>query len=440
MATPVPPAPTAGARAPAYITLVALGALIGVPAALVAVLFLAAVHWSEHLLWTELPTLLGRSEPPWYLIIGLPVAGALIVATSRRLLPGGGGHSPLEGISTDPTPLRYAPGVALAAFGSLAFGAVVGPEAPLIALGSAVGMVVVAVAKVPTPASATLANAGSFSAISALFGGPLVAGMLLLEAGLAAGAALLPALLPGLVAAAVGYVLFVGFGDFAGLPTAGLAVPDLPAYTGLHAGDLALAIVVGVVVSVFVRGVLHVGRLIDSQARLRSPFVALLAGGLAIGLLAQAAGWLGADPHEVLFSGQSAIPSLLAESSAVMVVVILAAKAIAYAVCLGCGFRGGPVFPAIFLGVGVAAVVCLVTDASITWALAVGAAAGMVSATGLVFSALIFSALLTGGAGQDALPAAVLAVVAAWLTTTWLQRREQAPTAPVDAVSQDRAG
>jgi hypothetical protein len=74
-----------------------------------------------------------------------------------------------------------------------------------------------------------LATAGSFSAISALFGGPLVAGMLMVEAGAARlGAALIPALLPGLVAAAIGYVMFVGLGSWGGLNATPLAVPGLP--------------------------------------------------------------------------------------------------------------------------------------------------------------------------------------------------------------------
>jgi hypothetical protein len=70
-----------------------------------------------------------------------------------------------------------------------------------------------------------LGTAGSFSAVSALFGGPIVAGMLMLESGLAMGTALLPALVPGMVAAAVGYVLFVGLGSWGGLNTTALAVP-----------------------------------------------------------------------------------------------------------------------------------------------------------------------------------------------------------------------
>ena len=54
---------------------------------------------------------------------------------------GGTRRSPSEH-GADTGPLR--PGVALAALGTLAFGAVLGPEAPVIALGSAVGVAVTA--------------------------------------------------------------------------------------------------------------------------------------------------------------------------------------------------------------------------------------------------------------------------------------------------------
>ena len=77
-----------------------------------------------------------------------------------------------------------------------------GPEAPIVALGSLVGVLAARIASIGRRGSAVLSAAGEFSAISALFGGPLVAGMLLVEGGVAMGAALLPLLLPGLVAAA----------------------------------------------------------------------------------------------------------------------------------------------------------------------------------------------------------------------------------------------
>ena len=82
--------------------------------------------------------------------------------------------------------------------------------------------------------NAVLGTAGSFSAISALFGGPLPAGVLLVEAGLAMGAALVPILLPGLVAAACGYLIFIGLGDWAGIEATKLHVPNLPDYANVE--------------------------------------------------------------------------------------------------------------------------------------------------------------------------------------------------------------
>jgi H+/Cl- antiporter ClcA len=181
--------------------------------------FLAFVHDLEHWLWDDLPSALGASSPPWYLVIGLPAVGALVVVVARRFFPGDGGHSPLQGIGGGYVPVANGPGIALAAIGTLAFGAVLGPEAPLIALGAVTGIMVTSFVKLGEEEQAVVATAGSFSAISALFGGPIVGGMLMVEGGLEMGALLLPVLLPGFVAAAVGYVIFVGFGHWGGLAT-----------------------------------------------------------------------------------------------------------------------------------------------------------------------------------------------------------------------------
>ncbi len=430
------------AQAQGYLALIGLGAAIGVPAALLAAVFLALVHWCENALWSDLPRHLGESAPPWYLVIGLPLVGAAVVVLARALLPGDGGHSPLQGIGGAPTPWRYGPGVALAAVGTLAFGAVLGPEAPLIALGSVVGTGAASLVRLRRPGEQVIATAGSFSAVSALFGGPLVAGFLLLEGGLAAGASLLPALLPGLMAAAVGYVLFVGLGSWGGLDQTSLVVPGLPDYQGTRVVDLLLAIVVGVLASLVISNVQVLARVIDraSAGPPRNRYGVLLLGGVLVGVIAQAAQWLGADSQEVLFSGQSAIPQELAENSVRVLLVIVVAKALAYAISLGCGFRGGPVFPAMFVGVGIATFACILFDSSITWALAVGAAAGMAAGTGLVFSALLFSMMLVGGNGRDALPAAVLAVIAAWLTNAALARRRDQDTSEAGPTAQASAG
>lgn len=408
-----------------YLRLIGLGALIGLPAALIAAGFLALVHVAESWLWEDLPDALGYSEPPWFLIVGLPVLGALVVLAGRRFLPGDGGHSPLDGIGGAPTPWRNGAGIAVAAFGTLAFGAVLGPEAPLIALGSVVGMVVVSKARIEGPSEQVLATAGSFSAISALFGGPLVAGILLLENGLAIGTILTAALLPGLVAAAIGYLLFVGLGNWGGLGEASMAVPHLPEYSGTFVVDLLLAIAVGFLTALLVVAIRDLaGRIASKTSSRWQP--ALLGGGLAVGLLALAATWFGANATDVLFSGQSAVPAEIATTSVGILVVLLVAKGLAYAVCLGCGFRGGPVFPAIFLGIALSSICVDLVGVSPTWAVAVGTAAGMAAGTRLVFASLLFSTLLVGPVSADALPAAVLATAAAWLAVTAVERRRAA--------------
>lgn len=408
--------------------LVLIGAALGLPASVAAWAFLQLVHWLEDLMWTDLPDALGRSSPPWYLILGLPICGAVVVALAREFLPGDGGHSPLLGIGGPPTPWQYAPSVLLAATGTLAFGMVLGPEGPLIAIGSAVGMVAVSLTKLPGPAVRVMANAGSFSAVSALFGGPLVAGILLLESGLAAGAALLPALLPGLTAAAVGYVVFIGLGNWSGLASAGLAVPELPHYEHTRILDLVLAIVVGIVAAIVLRAVKAVARRIDGKAETpdrKRKYGILFAGAIAVGVITLIAQALGANHDEILFSGQTAVPAVVGETSVAILLLIIVAKGLAYAICMGAGFRGGPVFPAILIGVSLATIGCVAFGSSVTWAVAVGAAAGMTAGTGLVFSSLTLALLLTGTAGIDALPAAVLGVVAAWLTNAILSDRHE---------------
>jgi H+/Cl- antiporter ClcA len=276
-----------------------------------------------------------------------------------------------------------------------------------------------------------LSGAGEFSAISALFGGPIVAGMLLVEGGVAMGAALLPLLLPGLVAAAIGYLVFIGFGSWGGLDAQGLVVPDLPLYDGVHVGDLAVAIAVGVLAASIVAAVRRLGTAVDGREdRLGMP-VLLLGGALAVGLLAELADLLGADPLDVLFSGQASIPAVIEEDSTKIIVILLVAKFLAYGVSLGAGFRGGPIFPAIFLGIALASLTVVWFDVSPTLAVSVGTAAGMAAQTRLIVTPVLLSALLVGSQGLDTVPAAVLATASAWLAMALVDRRNQRATVGV---------
>jgi len=402
--------------------LVLLGAAIGIPAALAAIAFFTVVHYLEQLIWHALPTALGEASPPWYLVVFLPVVGAAIVAIARLALPGDGGRSPLAGMSHGATPVRYVPGIVVAALGTLGFGLVLGPEAPVMAVGSAVGLAITSLVRSDAREQGVLSMAGIFSAISTLFGGPLVAGVMLTEGGISMGAVLIPVLLPGFVAAAVGYLVFLGVGPYTGAPAPGLQVPDLPAYVGTSVPDLIIAIVVGVVTAALIVAIngaakrvaaLQDGRQGDRGVGL---VAALLLGGLAVGALAQLATVFGVAPDDVLFSGQASIPALVSESSLIALVVLVIAKAAAYVVSLATGFRGGPIFPAVFLGVNVAAFAVELFGTSPTFAIAIGCAAGMAAQTRLVVTSMLFAALLVGSGGFDAIAGAVFATVASWLT------------------------
>jgi H+/Cl- antiporter ClcA len=416
-----------------YLRIVLLGAAVGIPAALLAALFLAAVHDLQHVLWHDIPKDLGQSSPPWYLVITFPIVGAALVLAARKLLPGDGGHAPLQGLNKTPTPISYVPGVVVAALATLSFGAVLGPEAPVLAIGTAAGVAIIRFVKVGKAGSAVVPIAGGFSSLSALFDGPIVAGMFLIESSEGLGAGLPPLLVPGLVSAAVGYTIFIGFGHWGGLNAPGLVVPNLPTYNGTHLDGLLIALVVGVAAALLLTCVHRLGTLVDAAGlrHLGMPIL-LLAGGLAVGLLAEFADLLGADSQNVLFSGQSSIPSIVASTSAKVVLVTLVAKALAYAVSLGCGFRGGPIFPAIFLGVALASFCIVWFNTSPTLAIAVGAAAGMAAQTRLLVTPPLLAVLLVGKAGLNTIPAAVLATVGAWLTLTALDARSEkrASTAP----------
>ena len=135
--------------------------------------------------FTTLPSDLGFDDQPgWWPILPLVLSG-LLVALTIRYLPGEAGHKPAEGFKTGgPVPPIELPGIILAAFFTLSLGVVLGPEAPLIAIGSGMGVLAVHLIKRDAPATAmmVIGGAGSFAAIATLLGSPLAGAFLLMEA------------------------------------------------------------------------------------------------------------------------------------------------------------------------------------------------------------------------------------------------------------------
>jgi H+/Cl- antiporter ClcA len=162
----------------------------------------------------NLPHGLGfSSQPAWWPIPVLAVAGAA-VGLAIRYLPGPGGHLPAEGLKTGGVfSLIELPGVAVTAIVGLGLGVVLGPEAPLIALGGGLAALAVRRPRAGPQAVAIVAAAGSFAAISALMGSPLLGAFLLMEATGLGGAMLDLVLIPGLLASGIGALVFVGLGS-----------------------------------------------------------------------------------------------------------------------------------------------------------------------------------------------------------------------------------
>jgi H+/Cl- antiporter ClcA len=403
-------------RGRGYLVLLLVAALIGVPISVIAFGFVAAVEQLEHLVWDSLPSALGFAEPPaWWAIPTLALAGVL-VGLAVRHLPGNGGHVPALGLGSGTTPPGDLPGMLLAGGASLVLGAVVGPEAPLLALGA--GLALFSVRRSSRmgdgDATAVIAAAGSAAAISTILGNPLVASILFLEfLGLGRRKTLL-VILPCLASSGVGAIVFTGLGSWSGLEVGSLTIPDLSP-VGLTVGNVVWAIPIGVAVAVGSWAVFVLGRRTASWVTQRTVTYTILAG-IAVGLIAAVYSvTTGHSPADVALSGQESLVTL-AESpgtwSAGALTTLLVCKGLAYGVSLG-AFRGGPTFPAVFLGavVGVLANMFL-PGTDFVPSLAVGMAAGT-AILGLPVTGVTLVVLVMGDAAADQMPVVILAVVAA---------------------------
>ena len=247
------------------------------------------------------------------------------------------------------------PGVVLAGVAGLGFGVVLGPEGPLLAIGSGLAVLAIRLSRreMAPPVLAVIAGAGSFAALSFVFASPLIAAVILIEATAIGGARLPLVLLPGLLAAGIGTLVSVGMGSFTGLSSSDYALGPLPLPHFGHPDiaqfgwTIALAIVVAVIARPIMLGGLATYRLVLRRIVVFLPIVGLIIAGLAIAFH----GASGKSVNEVLFSGQEALPGLLKQAgtwSLGALALVIVFKGLAYMLSLG-SFRGGPVFPALFI-------------------------------------------------------------------------------------------
>jgi H+/Cl- antiporter ClcA len=430
--------PEDGSAPLAIVRLLLVAAVLGLVVAFAAVVFEIVVHVVQTLLWSNLPDAAGWQEPPWWYVLAVPALGGLIVALALRL-PGHGGHPPLQGPSTDPMAPLPLLSVLLAAVATLGFGIVLGPEAPLMAIGLTCGLVAARAVKAGREETQVISLAGAFAVLSALFGGPLTSSLMLFELVAAKGqvpsAKLGRILVPGLVAAGSGALLFTGVANWPGVGSFSFSLPPLPDYPTVRIEDLAWCLLVAVVSGLAVILSWRFALIVADVAKQRQSAI-LVGVGLLVGLLAVVFRAVTGQPVDlVLFSGQSALPELIALSSAGVLVLLIVEKALAYGLSLGSGFRGGgPIFPATFLGIGIGVLASLVLPGlELTPAVITGLAAGSAAVLRAPFFGALFAALLGGSVAAETIPLAILGAVIGWLTALFFNPAEASETTGEEA-------
>jgi H+/Cl- antiporter ClcA len=436
-----PPDPAALLRSARYLRLLVLAALLGVPISAAAYGFLALVGVLQDWLYTDLPRAVGMTTPPWWWPAPPLVLAGLLVGATIRFLPGRGGKSPADGFSeSGPPPPSALPGIALAALAGLSAGAVIGPEAPLIALGGGLAAAALRLtrrAEQPT-AAAVIGAAGSFAAVSTLLGSPLLGAFLLMEVSGLGGPMLGLVLLPGLLAAGVGSLIFIGLGAWTGLGTFSLAVPDIPGFAQPDLAQFGWAIAIGLIAAVLGTSIrwlaLRVRPFVEPQPLVAVPLAGLVIAALAIGFAAAT----GHASSEVLFSGQDALGGLLTNSAGYPVgtlLLLIAAKGLAYTVSLA-AFRGGPIFPAMFLGAALGMVLSHLPGLPLVAGAAMGIGAMSVVMLRLPLTSVLLASLLLASDELALMPLVIVTVVVAHVVTARLTPTPSTTTPVPDGAEQ----
>lgn len=330
-------------QARALLPLVLPALLIGVGSSLVLLLLSLVAERLQDLLWDTLPDAVGVSGGSAGWIIAVLTAAGLVVGIIVWKVPGQAGPDPATlGLVDPPLPVRMLPGIALAVIVGLAGGVSLGPENPITAINIALAYALGMKAMPRTPASdwVALAAAGT---IGALFGTPVAAALVLSETVAAPDPRpLWDRLFAPLVAAGAGALTTVLIAH----PTFQI---DVDAYAGPRWADILSAMVIstaaaavglcGVYVFPYLHRVFH---------QLGHPVVMLTVGGLVLGALGALGGQL------TLFKGLDEMKELTTHASdhdAGNLLLLAVVKLLALCVAAACGFRGGRIFPAVFVGV-----------------------------------------------------------------------------------------
>ncbi|HBC8645006.1 TPA: ion channel protein [Citrobacter koseri] len=316
--------------------------IIGIASSLVLIAVMKVASVLQRLLWEQIPIGLGiaHDSPVW--IIGILTFTGIMVGLVIRYSPGHAGPDPatepLIGAPMSPVAL---PGLLIALILGLAGGVSLGPEHPIMAVNIALAVAIGArlFPRIGALDWTILASAGT---IGALFGTPVAAALIFSQTlNSSDDTPLWDRLFAPLMAAASGSLttsLF--FHPHFSLPIAH--------YTQMRLSDIfSGAVVAAIAIAAGMVAVWCLPRLHTLVHRLKNPVLILGIGGFMLGILGVLGGPL------TLFKGldemqQLAFSQTLGATDYFMLAIV---KLGALVIAAACGFRGGRIFPAVFVGV-----------------------------------------------------------------------------------------
>ncbi|KUT82564.1 ion channel protein [Escherichia coli] len=315
---------------------------IGIASSLILIVVMKIASVLQNLLWQRLPGTLGiaQDSPLW--IIGVLTLTGIAVGLVIRFSQGHAGPDPAcEPLIGAPVPPSALPGLIVALILGLAGGVSLGPEHPIMTVNIALAVAIGArlLPRVNRMEWTILASAGT---IGALFGTPVAAALIFSQT--LNGSSEVPLwdrLFAPLMAAAAG-ALTTGlfFHPHFSLPIAHYGRMEM---TDILSGAIvaAIAIAAGMV------AVWCLPRLHAMMHQMKNPVLVLGIGGFILGILGVIGGpvslFKGLDEMQQMVANQA-----FSTSDYFLLAVI---KLAALVVAAASGFRGGRIFPAVFVGV-----------------------------------------------------------------------------------------
>ncbi|CEJ64592.1 MULTISPECIES: ion channel protein [Citrobacter] len=316
--------------------------LIGVASSLVLIAVMKVASVLQQFLWERLPISIGiAQDSPFWIIAMLTLTGGMVGLIIRYSHGHAGPDPACEPLIGMPVSTSALPGLLAALIVGLAGGVSLGPEHPIMTVNIALA-VAIGSRMFPRIAKLDWTILASAGTIGALFGTPVAAALVFSQTlNSSNDAPLWDRLFAPLMAAAAGSLttsLF--FHPHFSLPIAH--------YTQMHLVDIfSGAVVAAIAIAAGMVAVWCLPRLHHLMHRLKHPVLILGVGGFILGILGVIGGPL------TLFKGldemqQMAFSQTLGASDYFMLAVI---KLAALVVAAASGFRGGRIFPAVFVGV-----------------------------------------------------------------------------------------